>query len=192
MGLPAGDTVLEYRDRAILKFYLYSGAWLAAGCRLAVDDFHQDHDGATIRLWEKGVRRRTVGLHFAAAEALQEYVAKAGLKQGALFRPRENSRRIDLADRGFDPSTKYRLIMRYLARLPRAKHEAGAGEPGDAAPCPYARHSLRATTATLPLGAGVDIRKVQEPLGHSHITTTQIYANRRRAAAEGASHDVPI
>ena len=53
IGLPAGDTVIDYRDRAILKFYLYSGARLAAGCRLRVEDFHQDPDGATIRLAEK-------------------------------------------------------------------------------------------------------------------------------------------
>jgi site-specific recombinase XerD len=51
---------------------------------------------------------------------------------------------------------------------------------------------LRATTATLSLGAGVDIRKVQELLGHRHVTTTQIYDKRRIAAAEGASHDIPI
>src|SRR3954452_16143957 len=76
MGLPAGDSLLDYRDRAILKFFLYSGARLAAGCKLRVDDVHHDPDGATVRLWEKGARRRTVGLHFAAAEAIQEYVQK--------------------------------------------------------------------------------------------------------------------
>jgi hypothetical protein len=40
MGLPTGDTVFDFRDRAILKFYLYSGARLAAGCRLDVGAFH--------------------------------------------------------------------------------------------------------------------------------------------------------
>ena len=50
----------------------------------------------------------------------------------------------------------------------------------------------RATTATLLLDAGVDIRKVQDLLGHRHITTTQIYDKRRRSTSESASHDVPI
>jgi site-specific recombinase XerD len=44
MGLPAGDSVLDYRDRAILKFFLYSGARLSTVCRLKVSDFHQEGD----------------------------------------------------------------------------------------------------------------------------------------------------
>jgi site-specific recombinase XerD len=191
MGLPSGDDVFAARDRAILKFYLYSGARLAAGCRLRVEDVHHDPDGATIRLNEKGSRRRTIGIHFTAAEAISEYVAQAGLKEGPLFRPRKNSRSRKLADTPFDPSTMYRLIMTYLERLPRDAR--GKDEkPDQPTPCPYSPHSLRATSATLLLGAGVDIRKVQELLGHRHITTTQIYDKRRRAAAEGASHDMPI
>jgi site-specific recombinase XerD len=58
--------------------------------------------------------------------------------------------------------------------------------------CVYTPHSLRATTATLLLDAGVDIKKVQDLLGHRHITTTQIYDKRRIAASQSASHDVPI
>jgi site-specific recombinase XerD len=191
MGLPSGDTVLDYRDRAILKFYVYSGARLAAGCRLQVEDFHQDPDGATIRIAEKGARRRTIGLHFNAAEAIQDYIARAGLTSGPLFRPRHNSRTMELAQTPFHESTMYRLILRYLERLPRSAQTEGAGA-SEAAPCPYTPHSLRATSATLLLGAGVDIRKVQELLGHRHVTTTQIYDKRRIAAAQGASHDMPI
>jgi integrase len=191
IGLPSGDSVFDYRDRAILKFYLYSGARLAAGCRVQVEDFHQDPDGATIRISEKGARRRTIGLHFAPAEAIQDYIDKSGLKHRPLFRPRNNSRSQKLADTPFDPSTTCRLIMAYLERLPRDAR-ASASDADPATRCPYSPHSLRATSATLLLGAGVDIRKVQELLGHRHITTTQIYDKRLIAAAEGASHDMPI
>ena len=45
---------------------------------------------------------------------------------------------------------------------------------------------------TLLLDAGVDICKVQDLLGHRHVTTTQIYDKRRRTTKESASHDVPI
>jgi integrase len=56
----------------------------------------------------------------------------------------------------------------------------------------YTPHSLRATAATLLLDSGVDIMEVKELLGHRHVTTTQIYDKRRRAAREGASHKMPL
>ncbi len=40
MGLPSGESVIDYQDQAILKFYLHSGARIATGCRLKVSDFH--------------------------------------------------------------------------------------------------------------------------------------------------------
>jgi integrase len=54
-----------------LKLYLYSGIRLSTGCRLKVSDFHHDGDEATIQLHEKGDKRRTIGLHFQAAQAHQ-------------------------------------------------------------------------------------------------------------------------
>jgi integrase len=56
-------------------------------------------------------------------------------------------------------ASMYRVIARYVARLPGAVKEGSRL---------YSTHSLRATTATLLLDAGVDIRKVQELLGHRH------------------------
>jgi hypothetical protein len=53
------------------------------------------------------------------------------------------------------------------------------------------QYSLGLIAASLVLPR-VDIRKVQDLLGHRHITTTQIYDKRRRSASESASHDVPI
>ena len=41
MGLPSGDTVFDYRDRAIIKFFLHSRARIGTACRLRVKDFHQ-------------------------------------------------------------------------------------------------------------------------------------------------------
>jgi hypothetical protein len=55
-----------------LKTFLWSGIWLGTACRLKVSDFHQDGDEATLRLHEKGDKRRTIGLHFHAAQAIGE------------------------------------------------------------------------------------------------------------------------
>lgn len=192
MGMPAGDTVLDYRDRAILKLYLYSGIRLSTGCRLKVSDFHQDGEQATIKLHEKGDRRRTIGLHFAAAQAISEYIEHAQLTSGTLFRPQLNPRSRKIAAGAMNEKTMYRLIQSYLEALPGAVKEVAGANGVTVLRCAYTPHSLRATTATLLLDAGVDIRKVQELLGHRHITTTQIYDKRRRSTSEGASHDVPI
>lgn len=192
MGMPAGDTVIDARDRAILKFFLYSGARLGTGCRLKVSDFHQDGEEATIRLHEKGDKRRTIGLHYSAAAAIAEYIRLAGIESGPLFRPHRSSRGEDLADRGMDEVTMWRVVLGYLERLPGSTHEVAGPDGVQRRECIYTPHSLRATTATLLLDAGVDIRKVQDLLGHRHITTTQIYDKRRRSASESASHDVPI
>lgn len=192
MGLPAGDGVLDYRDRAILKFFLYSGARLSTVCRLKVSDFHQDGDQATVRLHEKGDKHRTIGLHFQAAQAIGEYIERAELTSGAMFRPRLNPRSKKLAGRGMDAATMYRLVEGYLQQLPGAVKDTAAVDGATGRMNVYIPHSLRATTATLLLDAGVDITKVQHLLGHRHITTTQIYDKRRRSTSESASHDVPI
>ncbi len=196
MGLPSGDSVLDYRDRAIVKFFLYSGARIGTGCRLKVKDFHQDGDEATITLHEKGDKHRRIGLHFAAAEAISEYIQKAGLAKGPLFRAQRHSRKKELGEKPIGLVTMYHLLQGYLTRLPGSLREEEIvcedGVMRKVERCVYTPHSIRATTATLLLDAGVDIIKVKDLLGHRHVTTTQIYDKRRRSLKEGASHDVPI
>jgi integrase len=174
-GLPAGESVLDYRDLAILKFFLYSGARLSTACRLNVSDFHQDGDEATIRLHEKDDKHHTIGIHFSAAQAIADYIEKAELSRGPLFRPRLNPRSQKLGLAAMDPATMYRLVEGYLQQLPGAVKELTTSEGAVARLNVYTPHSLRATTATLLLDSGVHIRKVQALLGHRHITTTQIY-----------------
>ena len=87
MAMPAGDSLLDLRDRAILKFYLYTGARIETGCKLDVSDFHQDGDEATLRFQLKGARFKTKGIHFSAAESIAEYIRAAGIESGPLFRP---------------------------------------------------------------------------------------------------------
>lgn len=184
MGLPSGNSLLHARDRALLKFFLYTGARIGAACRAKAQDFHNEAEHATMKLREKGSRVRTVGIHFALAESLSEYMQMAGIDRGPLFRPRvQGPHSEELQAQAMHPATMYRAVAGYLSMLP------GAMQAGS---CIYTPHSLRATTATLLLDSGVDIRKVQELLGHKNVTTTQIYDKRRRSVKESASHDVPI
>ncbi len=84
--------------------------------------------------------------------------------------------------------TMYRVILGYLERLPGAMKEVTGKDGKPVKRCIYTPHSLRATTATLLLDGSTDIRKVQDLLGHRHVTTTQIYDKRRRGTSDSASH----
>jgi site-specific recombinase XerD len=186
LALPQGPSLCAARDRAILHFYLYSGARLRTGCRLCVPDLFTDGDDTTIRLEEKGGRFRTIGLHHSAAAAIHSYIRQAALTDGPLFRATHASRPDSLAGRPIDEVTMWRLLRHYLDQLP------GAGPLHARRRASYTPHTLRATTATLLLDAGVDITKVQLLLGHRHLTTTQIYDKRRRTSRDSASHNLQL
>ena len=192
IGMPAGDSVLALRDRAILKFYCATGARIATGCKLSVSDFYQDGDEATLRFHVKGGRMITKGIHFSAAESIAEYIAAAKIESGPLFRPRLSQHHETLAPRRMTERSMYRVLMGYLERLPGAMQEKELPSGEKVRECIYSPHSLRATTATLLLGGKEPIESVQELLDHKHITTTQGYDKRRRSVRDSASHKVPI
>jgi site-specific recombinase XerD len=135
---------------------------------------------------------KTKGLHYSAAEAIQEYIARAEIVSGPLFRPRSSSKGEHLAERRMTERSMNRLVMNYLERLPGAVQEVELPNGDKVRQCIYSPHSLRATTATLLLDAGEAIESVQDLLDHKHITTTQIYDKRRRSVRDSASHKVPI
>lgn len=192
MNLPSGESVLDYRDRAILKRFIYSGIRLGTGCRIKVEDFHLEDGEATVKLHEKGDKGRTIGLNPVAGETIEEYIQHAGLTSGPLFRPRRVPASEELAARRLSEVSLYRLIMSYLERLPGAMKEVTGKDGKPRKRCLYTPHSLRATTATLLLDGNNDMAEVQDLLGHRHITTTQIYDKRRRGTSDSASHKLVI
>ena len=215
MSLPKGDSVLEVRDRAILKVFLYSGIRIGTACRLGVSDFHDDPDDPTIAIQEKGrgKSKRRIGINFVAAEALREYLKVAELTGGPLFRARAAARSEKLSEHPISQVSMYRILMHYLERVPGAMVEVdkqvlvstteptleGAVEPPAESPavsptlrCRYTPHSLRATTATLLDEAGVGIKKIQDLLGHRDIRVTQTYIKLGHDTRKSASHEVPL
>ncbi|MFT5189917.1 MAG: integrase [Verrucomicrobiales bacterium] len=194
MGYPAGEDVLEFRHWAILKLYLFTGARIGTGCRLDVEDFRFDWNDSTNSIHEKGrgKSKRPVGIHPEAAEAIHEYIEKAQLAVGPLFRARLNSRSQKLGNKRISLTVMYELLCRYLTTLPRSHKTIEVPDGTRKRTCLFNTHSLRATTATLLLKSGVDILAVQELMGHKHVTTTQIYGKRVRQTSDSASHKVPF
>ena len=116
----------------------------------------------------------------------------AGITSGVLYRGQLNPRGKKLGNAGLGETAMYHLILKYLQQLPHALHEVNGDDDTTAWRCRYSPHSLRATTATLLLDAGEDIRAVQKLLGHAQITTTQIYDKRRKQTTDSASHQLPF
>jgi integrase len=154
--------------------------------------FHQDDDEATFALTREGRQAPHHRPSLPAAQSISEYLAKAGITSGPLFRPRLGPRSQKLADRHMEASAMYLLIGSYLERLPGAMKEEQLADGSTVRRCIYTPHSLRATTATLLLDANVDLIKVKDLLGHRHVTTTQIYDKRQRSTSESASHLLAI
>jgi integrase len=91
-----------------------------------------------------------------------------------------------------DVATMYSLLQGYLEKVPRSmREEEGTGGVKQLR-CLYTPHSIRATTATLLLDAGEDIRDVQALFGHKHFTVTQVYDKRRRGSKDSASHRLSL
>jgi integrase len=205
-SLVEGDDEVAARDRAILKTFLYTGIRIGTACRLEAFDFRQNEEGDVLLITEKGRMRgrnkavkREIGVHFAAAQEINGYLAISGITNGPLFRRQLNSRVRRLSDEGMTTRGLYKLLERYFSELPGTLEtrvvtvtdaDTGHARCVERAACIYTPHSLRATTATVLLDSGVDIRKVQKLLGHKAVTTTQIYDKRRHAAKDSASHEV--
>ena len=146
-------SVAGARDRALLELLYASGLRVAEGCGLDVDDL--DEGRRTVRVLGKGSKERVVPVGESALEALAAYLALRGRQRGALF----------LNARGG------RLTTRSALRIVRARARR-AGIVQRVTP-----HTLRHSFATHMLGAGADLRLIQELLGHSRLSTTQRYTH---------------
>lgn len=153
------DNIAGKRDRAILETLYSTGIRVSELAGLNLPDV--DFSGKTVRVTGKGSRERIVPIGKAALAAIRAY--------------RENldARGIAVNHRGalFLNKNKGRLSARSVARmLDRAARRAGLTVP-------VAPHDLRHSFATHMLDAGLDLRMVQELLGHRQLSTTQRYTH---------------
>lgn len=154
LSAPDISTLLGARDKAILETIYSAGLRISELVSLNIEDL--DELSQVLRIRGKGKKERLCPLGSKALEAIDHYLAmrRAG-KKGPLFVNKHGSR---LSDRSIR-----RKLDKYLLE---------AGIDPNVSP-----HTLRHSFATHMLNAGADLRSVQELLGHSSLSTTQIYTH---------------
>ena len=159
------------RDFAILMVFLNCGIRRAELVGLNLTDIYDDR----IRVVGKGNKERIVYMGSACKRAIDDYLLER--KQiilsdnRALFGSRDKNR--------ISESAVHRLVK---------KHMLAAGLDASQ----FSAHKLRHTAATLMLSNGVDVKTVQEVLGHENLNTTQIYTHIENTELRIASEANPI
>jgi len=153
------------RDRAILEVLFSTGLRVSELTKLNIDDVNLTSGEFTVI--GKGRKVRTVYLSPSAINWLKRYIDTRNDSFKPLFL-RYSGKRMEEQD--FD-GVSLRLTPRSVERLLK-KYIKRGGISVDATP-----HTLRHTFATGLLREGADLRSVQELLGHSNVSTTQIYTH---------------
>ena len=169
--LDSVDGANRERDYCILTLFLNCGLRISELIGLDVTDIHDD----ALRVLGKGNKVRVVYLNQACKDALARYLAVrrpiSGKDKNALFLSSQNKR-----------------ISRSMVHALVKKHLSAAGLDSDK----YSSHKLRHTAATLMLQNGVDVKAVQEVLGHEHLNTTEIYTHIDNEALRVAAKANPL
>jgi integrase/recombinase XerD len=159
LAQPDVSTAIGLRDKAMIELLYSAGLRVSELCGLAVDDLHAE--AGSLRCLGKGNKERLVPVGRRALAVIREYLRKA--------RPEILGAR----------SSKYLFVNRSANKLDRigfwkllASYGRKAGLRKSLKP-----HMLRHSFATHLLDRGGDLRSVQLMLGHSDISTTQIYTH---------------
>lgn len=165
--IPAA-TPLDLRDRAMFELAYACGLRAEELVRLDVRSI--DYDGEEVRIEGKGSKTRIVPAGEHALRALQRYTERGrsalsdGRGEQALFLSK-SGRRLSTSD-----------VRRRLRVWARHASVQGGVHP----------HALRHSFATHLLDGGADLRAIQEMLGHSSVSTTQIYTRVESARLKQA------
>ena len=162
---PNKENLISLRDRAILELFFSTGLRVSELSKLNRKDINLKKDEFTVR--GKGDKLRIVFLSERAKTALKNYLNKRTDLDETLFI--RNDRVYQKIKK--DEQKSFRLTPRSIQRIVK-KYALAAGIAKKVTP-----HTIRHSYATDLLMAGADIRSVQTMLGHSSITTTQIYTH---------------
>jgi len=169
--LQAVDGKNKERDYCILCIFLNCGLRISEIVGLNLQDIREDQ----IRVFGKGSKERIVYINSAVANALNDYLQVrkniAAIDRNALFLSNRRER--------ISRETIHAMVKKYLKK---------AGLDADK----YSAHKLRHTAATLMLQNGVDVRTLQELLGHENLNTTQIYTHIDNTSLKIAAEANPL
>lgn len=146
-----------YRDKAMLELLYATGIRVSELISLNVEDLNLEV--GFIRC-NKGTRERVIPIGSMAINALQEYLSKS--RSLLIQDPNENALFVNVNGKRLTRQGFWKIIKQY-------KNQAKINK--DITP-----HTLRHSFAAHLLENGADLRSIQEMLGHSDISSTQIYA----------------
>ena len=153
------NTDYDYRNKAMLELMYSSGLRVSELINLNVNDI--DLMNSTVRIFGKGSKERIVPLNNYASEALKNYIL---YHRATLFKHGENNY-LFLNNHGNKMTRQgFFKILKKIALENNIKTD-------------FSPHTLRHSFATHLLKYGADLRSIQELLGHSDISTTQIYTH---------------
>ena len=152
-------TPLEVRDRAMIELAYSCGLRSEEVISLSVDSI--DFESEQLSVVGKGSRHRRLPVGEPAQRAVEDYLARA--RPTLVTDPAETALFISRNGRRLSPSD---VSRRLSARVRDAAAASGISP-----------HALRHSFATHLLEGGADLRTIQELLGHSSISTTQVYTH---------------
>lgn len=162
--LPTDNTEIGLRDKTLLCFMYASGTRAQEVCDLTVGDIQFYPDKASITIVGKGQKARRIGIPKSAAIMLKGYIKHRHIsdhKERHVFSSQTHEK--------MTVSCIEEIYSKYVARA-KAENPMLFSEKN------YTPHSMRHTTATHMLEAGVPLIVVKNFLGHASLQTTQIYA----------------
>ena len=161
----------QARDYAILMLFLNCGIRRSELVGLNLTDVYEDR----IRVVGKGNKERFVYFGSACRKAIDAYLPERQKRiltdNRALFGSRDNNR--------ISVTAVHRLVK-------KAFLQAGLDSTQ------FSAHKLRHTAATMMLSGGVDVKTVQEVLGHENLNTTQIYTHIENTELKIAAEANPL